>query len=547
MTKETRICYTCGQELLISDFPFTKINERIYYKYTCRSCLNKKECESYARVPDGHKKCTKCKQIKQCVDFRTKVSKSGTNVLYSRCRECEKIDRSAHKSKSDSGHKCRMAKYNAKTTTKTKKRHQHLKSLGMTTAGFENMMVSQNGQCAICGDNVKLCVDHCHTTGFVRGLLCNNCNIGLGMFRDDPHRLVAATEYLKTQSPLKFVDLAAENRFFLSEIMKEVKAPILSGHFLLGAQMERLERRMSELSCRRHAVAVKNATDAISLIMKTLYKPGMPVIVPNFGAYPTAIACLSVINKRDLYYVDVDRTMTMDPEKLPDIESGIVIFVALFGNNGNVQHITDLCHQRGHVLIVDAAQSTGSGAERFGDYAVFSFYPTKPLASCGDGGMIVSNENLEDIRALRFYGMRDGQVIIEGGVNSRMDEIQCAIVNAKFPRFMELTDKRRLICQRYLNIVKGITWKGSPVFHQFPILVKDRGAIETIMNEEGIPYMIHYPHHVSDFLAVRANGEVGYRVNDKILSLPCHPFMTEAHISKIERFLERVHTYEVRT
>ena len=132
-------------------------------------------------------------------------------------------------------------------------------------------------------------------------------------------------------------------------------------------------------------------------------------------------------------------------------------------------------------------------------------------------------------------------------MNSRMDEIQCSIVNAKFPRFMELTEKRRSICRRYLDIVEGIAWSEGAVFHQFPILVSDREAVLRIMDEESIPHMIHYPRHVSDFWDARANGEVGYRVSDKILSLPCHPFMTEGHVAKMERFLERIRAYEVRT
>ena len=121
---------------------------------------------------------------------------------------------------------------------------------------------------------------------------------------------------------MKFVDLHAEYLFYKEEIDKNLHQVIGSGRYLLGSQLQELETRFAQLIGKEAAVGVKNCTDAITLVLKKIYEPGMPVIIPNFGAYPTAIACKNITD--NIYYVDVDRTTTMDVSKLPDVQGGIV-------------------------------------------------------------------------------------------------------------------------------------------------------------------------------------------------------------------------------
>jgi dTDP-4-amino-4,6-dideoxygalactose transaminase len=347
-------------------------------------------------------------------------------------------------------------------------------------------------------------------------------------------------------SEIKFIDPSAEYNYMKQYIDKVVLDVIDSGYYLLGEHLKTLENNVANFSNKRYAVGVKNATDAIILTLLKVYKKGMPVIIPNFGAYPTAVAALNVVDKEDVYYVDVDRTMTMDYKKTGDQKDGIVIFVSLFGNNGNISKIREYCNANNHILLLDAAQSFGSTAERYADYVVYSFYPTKPLSSFGDGGMVVSNNDITPIKCRRFYGIEEGKVKFDDGINSRLDEIQSSILNVKLGYFEELLGKRRAICNRYLKASYSINWNNNSVFHQFVVLYNKRHEIIQELKNRSIPYMIHYPYHVTDFNVLKCNNnDVKYRVNDKVISLPCHPFLTLDQISYIEKFLMDFKGYEV--
>jgi dTDP-4-amino-4,6-dideoxygalactose transaminase len=343
---------------------------------------------------------------------------------------------------------------------------------------------------------------------------------------------------------MKFIDTAAEYEFFSKGIQTRYRKIYESGVFLFGEETDRLERFFPPISSKNFAVTVKNCTDAIMLVLKRVYKHGMTIILPNFGAYPTAVACKNFTDK--IYYVDVDESMTIDPSKLPeDIKNGIIIPVHLFGNNCNMLEIMEYAKTNNHIVIEDCAQSTGSGSGKYGHYSVFSFYPTKPLASMGDGGMICFNdeEDLDYFKKIRFYGQKNG-LIEEIGINSRMDEFQAAVVNAKLDHFKGLNYKRIATATRYKKIISGIFSRNS-VYHQFTVLFNNREEILKELNARSIPYMIHYPYHLSEMEALSGiYNEVGFRVNDKIVSLPVHPFMQETDIAIIEEFLYDFKQYE---
>jgi dTDP-4-amino-4,6-dideoxygalactose transaminase len=230
----------------------------------------------------------------------------------------------------------------------------------------------------------------------------------------------------------------------------------------------------------------------------------------------------------------------MDYKKMPDLKNGIVIFVALFGNMGNIDNIKKYCVKNNHILILDAAQAFGTNLENYADYTIYSFYPTKPLNAFGDGGMIVSNKSLLNLIAKRFYGIKDGKVEYKGGINSRLDELQSAMLKVKLKVFPKLLEMRRKVCKEYLDLQlpSFIKWVGNPVYHQFVLLCKNRKKFIIKAEKNGIPFMIHYPYHVSDFTQLKAkNNRVGYRINNNIISIPCHPFLKEEEIKIIKNVL----------
>jgi len=355
---------------------------------------------------------------------------------------------------------------------------------------------------------------------------------------------------------MKFIDLQAEYEYFKKDIDKIISEVLNSGQYLFGKQLEQLEINFPKLFGKKYGVAVKNCTDAIILVLKRIYKPGMPIILPNFTAHPDGVACKNVTS--NLYYVDVDSSFTIDVNKLPsEIKNGIIVPVHLFGNNANLSLIEKYAKENNHIIIEDCAQSTGSGSGLDGDYSVFSFYPTKPLNSAGDGGMILTDnkEDMEYFKKIRFYGQYNNKVELQGGVNSRMDEFQSAIINVKINKFQKLNDVRISIANRYKKIVKGmkineygvgLTRNPKCVYHQFPLLFNNRDKIIKELNKKEIPFMIHYPYHVSEMEPLKGKyNKVDYRVNDKIISLPCHPFLKEIEIQQIEEFLEEFKQYEV--
>lgn len=345
---------------------------------------------------------------------------------------------------------------------------------------------------------------------------------------------------------MKFVDTNSEYKFFKHAINRNVEPVLQSGRYLLGEKTKELEAKFSSIVGQDYSsCAVKNCTDAISIILRKELQKGMPVIIPNFGAYPTSVAVHALTN--NVHYVPVDETFTMDTSKLPaDIKNGIIIPVHLFGNNCDMDSIMDYASTNNHLVIEDCAQSTGSGSGSRGNFSVFSFYPTKPLASMGDGGMICSREkeDTEYFKKFRFYGQKDRKMEFVG-VNSRIDEFQAAVVLAKIEEFHLLNNSRRQNSERYKSIIKGMCARSGCVYHQFPVLFHQREIIIKELKNRNIPFIIHYDSHVTDFDFLNQHQyNADFRINDKIISLPCHPFLKEDEIQKVEEFLYEFKSYE---
>lgn len=350
-----------------------------------------------------------------------------------------------------------------------------------------------------------------------------------------------------SSSELLFNDIKSENDLFSDKISIRFLNVIKSGTGLLGKQCIEMEERMANLVGKKYCIAVKNGTDAIILAVKYALRkiqPNAPVIIPNFGAYPTAIAVKNCTD--NIYFVDVDHTMTMDVNKLPDVKNGIIIPVHLFGNNCDMKRIKQYAKENNHIIIEDCAQSLGSGSGQHGLFSCFSFYPTKPLGTIGDGGAICTDdkEAFEEISSMRFYGIKKG-VISDEGINSRMGELECAVINTKMYMFQKLSERRMVIASRYKKIVDGIKVNSNCIFHQFTVLFNERDKIISDLKKSKIPFMIHYPEHISNMPVFNYLGhKVGFKVSDKIISLPCHPFMPDNHIHQIEEFLKAHKQYE---
>lgn len=336
---------------------------------------------------------------------------------------------------------------------------------------------------------------------------------------------------------MKFIDVSREYNHFKKEIDARWEKVQKSGIYLFGKETEELEENMKRISGKQNAVVVGNCTDAITMVLRSVLDKlpkNTPVVLPDFGAYPTAVAAKSVTN--NIYYAPIDDNFCLKGGSIPDFKNQVIIPVDLFGNKCYYFHP----NAKGSIIIEDMAQS--AGLKCTGDYGVYSFYPTKNLASIGDGGCIVSDLDLSEFKRLRFYGQKNG-MIKEVGVNSRMDEFQAAVVNSKAGRLDWMNAKRQKIAYQY-NEIAGNMFSES-VYHQYPILFKDREKVIGIANKMGVPTIIHYPHHYPDMPALRGvRNLVERRVSDKILSVPINPWMTEKEVDLVYKFLKEVKIYE---
>lgn len=343
---------------------------------------------------------------------------------------------------------------------------------------------------------------------------------------------------------MKFLDLKKEyikNKYLVD---KAVIGVLESGSYLLGDYLSSFEKAFSIDINIKNSVALKNCTDAlIVLIKKALDIKGKkaPIILPNFSAYPTFMACRSC--SENLYYVDVDRSFTIDVNNLPDIKNGVVVAVHLFGNAIN-ERLIDYTKTNNHIFIEDAAQAAGLlKVGHYGDYAAFSFYPTKPLGAMGDGGMVSSNLDLDFVKKYRFYGLsgyKDSTI----GVNSRMDEIQASILMYKLKKYRKSNDKRKDIASRYEKIFPGQYVNNDCIYHQYVIDVDHRDEVITKFKKYHVPFMIHYPFHGPDFEVLRGVvNYVGNRLSERVLSLPIHPYLEEDEIARIEELLFNIRDY----
>lgn len=333
-----------------------------------------------------------------------------------------------------------------------------------------------------------------------------------------------------------------------------------SGWVVLGPQVSALEEEIASFVGLEHAASVANGTDALTIALTALGcgAGDRVATVANAGGYSTtAIRGIGAVP----VYVDVEPdTALMSPTSLqPALDLGVkaVVVTHLFGAMADVAAIVEQCHSRGVMVLEDCAQSIGaeqSGrkAGSFGDIAAFSFYPTKNLGALGDGGMVGTQDAALDasVRSLRQYGWASKyRIHRSGGRNSRLDEMQAAILRQRLPLLEEANQRRRDIHRRYSAAVGADRIFGSDdqsfVAHLAVLDVADRDRAQADLDAAGIGTDIHYPvpDHLQEVEApfeVASTLEVTERLSERILTVPCFPELTD---SEVERVCEVLSTW----
>jgi dTDP-4-amino-4,6-dideoxygalactose transaminase len=355
-------------------------------------------------------------------------------------------------------------------------------------------------------------------------------------------------------------DPGAGYRALKPEIDAAVSRALESGWYILGQEGKAFEAEFAAWLGAGTAVGCGNGTDAITLALRGLgIGSGSTVVTVSHTAVATVAAIESTGATPLLIDIEPDH-YTMDPAELAAILASpppgmppirAVIPVHLYGQLADIEVIDTLCRRHGVSLIEDCAQSHGARrnermAGTFGDAATFSFYPTKNLGALGDGGAVVARdpEVAARIAALRQYGWRQHYISDEVGVNSRLDEVQAAILRVKLQHLDAANARRREIAAAY-DAVLGAgaprRRKGSEhVYHLYVTRVTDRATVQGRLRGKGIGSWVHYPMPVHTQPAYSGRVMLGpsrcretERAAAEVLSLPMYPELTDTQVALV--------------
>ena len=339
------------------------------------------------------------------------------------------------------------------------------------------------------------------------------------------------------------------------EVRTAIQAVTTGGWYIHGAEHAAFESELAAFLGVRHAAGVASGTDALVLAMLAVgCGTGSEIVtVANAGGYSSCAA--AQIGAR-VVYADIEPTsLLMTPEGLARVlgpDTRAVVVTHLYGNIADVERIVEMCHPRGIKVIEDCAQAIGGThhgrrAGSFGDVATFSFYPTKNLGAAGDGGAVATNDAEIDARArsLRQYGWSSRYRVGEGlGRNSRLDELQAAVLRIGLRHLDALNERRREVVGHYRRAVDGtdvqlVTGAGcDTVAHLAVVRVSDRARLRARFEADQVRTDVHYPipDHLQEGLAApvrRTDVAETEHSAGEIVTLPCFPEMTDDEIQRV--------------
>jgi dTDP-4-amino-4,6-dideoxygalactose transaminase len=369
---------------------------------------------------------------------------------------------------------------------------------------------------------------------------------------------VTDTQTTKTNlEPIPPLDLKAQWLSIKDEISAAINAVVESQQFILGPQVRALEEEAAKYCGTKFAVGVASGTDALLLALHVAgVGPGDEVLLPTFSFIATAdsVSLLGAIP----VFVDIDpSTFAIDPAHLEakiTSRTRAILPVHLYGHPADMDPINSVARRHNLKLIEDNAQAIGAKYKErktggLGDLGCISFFPSKNLGAYGDGGMIVTNSEAysKHLRVLRNHGSAKKYYATEQGWNSRLDEIQAAILRVKLRHLDKWGLARRKNATSYNQLLKGIPGVVTPVeapwaehvYHQYTIRIVNRDRIQSALTEQNIGTTVYYPTpmHLQPVFA-----QLGYHEGDlpeaekavkEVLSLPIYAELTQQQIHRV--------------
>jgi len=353
-----------------------------------------------------------------------------------------------------------------------------------------------------------------------------------------------------TPETIPFIDLRpAEDDAALRTAIDRV---VTSGWFVLGPEVEAFEAEFADACGAAHAVGVGNGTDAIALLLRAIgIKDGDEVIVPALTAGYTAMAVL--LAGATPVFADVDpETLTIDPASCDAAitrRTVAIVPVHLYGQSADMPALQAIAERHSLAIVEDCCQAhlatcAGTPVGTRGTGGAFSFYPTKNLGALGDGGAVITNDAsvAARIRRLRHGGQINRYVHDETGVNSRLDELQAAILRARLRMLPRWTMRRRALAGTYRRLLTGSVHPlahrdEGHVYHLFVVRSSERDALQAHLAAARIETLIHYPipltHQPAFQRWTRNDCVVAARAAREILSLPLHHRLADTDVERI--------------
>lgn len=350
----------------------------------------------------------------------------------------------------------------------------------------------------------------------------------------------------------------AENDELSAEINDAVQKVLGSGRYILGPEVESFEREFARYIGAGYGIGVGSGTEAICLALRALgVGPGDEVITVSH----TAVATVAAVEQCGAVPVlaDIDPvTFTLDPDSLDKLltsRTKAVIPVHLYGHPADLDRILPFSKKHGLFVLEDCAQAHGSvyhgrKAGAWGDIAAFSFYPTKNLGALGDAGIIITSDSglAERVTLLRQYGWKKRYISEIQGSNSRLDEIQAAILRVKLCWLDQNNVRRRRLAELYASLLKDVVLipiereNCTHVYHQYVIRSSCRNHIQEYLSQHGVGTLVHYPAAVHQQPAYadrlkNAGLPITEKIMTEILSLPIYPQLQEEYLPEISRLI----------
>ena len=338
-----------------------------------------------------------------------------------------------------------------------------------------------------------------------------------------------------------------------ADVRAAIARVVERGWFVLGPEVDAFEREFAAAAGTRSAVGVGSGTDALALALRAVgVGPGDEVVTTPLSAAYTALAIVMAGARPVFADVDPER-LTIDPESVEQAltpRSVALLPVHLYGQPADMRALTAIANRKGLALIEDCCQAhlatcEGQPVGTFGQAAAFSFYPTKNLGALGDAGAVTTNDTAlaDRIKRLRNGGQTDRYHHVELGVNSRLDELQAAVLRARLPLLPRWTEQRRRLAQQYRTLLAGAPvdvireFDPGHVYHLFPVRSPHRAALQERLRDAGIETLVHYPLAIPQqpAFAPLSQSECPHAVRAaaEVLSLPLYPALTSEAVEAV--------------